>query len=199
MPSGLVTPRRPVHLAALALLAAVASGAGCSAPDVPKPQPEGDRGKAPAGRDWPMFGGSPQRNMVNLAEKGMPTTWDVEKKSKNVKWVAETGSRGYGSPVVAGGKVFVATNNEQPRDPKVKGPKAVLMCYREADGKFLWQAAHDMPPVDAAEGLNDGLCSTPMVAGDRVYYVTPGCEVVCAGVADGKPVWRYDMVKQLKV
>ena len=49
--------------------------------------------------------------------KGLPTTWDVKTK-KNVKWVAALGSQSYGNPVVAGGKIFVGTNNEGLRDPK---------------------------------------------------------------------------------
>src|SRR3982074_2102088 len=68
------------------------------------------------GGDWPMWGGTPDRNMVSTM-KGIPTTWDVKTK-KNVKWVSELGSQSYGNPVVAGGMVFVGTNNEALRDPK---------------------------------------------------------------------------------
>src|SRR5713226_8247903 len=36
---------------------------------------------------WPMFGGTPRRNLVNTADKNMPTTWVVEEgKQKNIKW-----------------------------------------------------------------------------------------------------------------
>ena len=63
-----------------------------------------------------MWGGTPDRNMVSNM-KGLPTTWDVKTK-KNVKWVAELGSQTYGNPVVAGGMVFVGTNNEGVRDPE---------------------------------------------------------------------------------
>src|SRR5262249_31980429 len=118
---------------------------------------------------------------------------------KNIKWVADIGSRGYGCAIVADGKVFVATNNAKPRDPKVKGDKAVLLCFRESDGKFLWQLVHDMPPADVVrEGKMDGLLSNPVVEGDRLYYVTPGAEVVCADTK-GTIVWRLDMMAKLKV
>src|SRR3712207_2964951 len=69
----------------------------------------------PGGGDWPMWGGTPDRNMVSNM-KGIATTWDVKTK-KNVKWVAALGSQTYGNMVVAGGKVFVGTNNEGLRDP----------------------------------------------------------------------------------
>ena len=50
----------------------------------------------PGSGDWPMWGGTPDRNMVS-SMKGLPTTWDVKTK-KNVKWVAELGSQAYGNP-----------------------------------------------------------------------------------------------------
>src|SRR5690349_24396422 len=67
-----------------------------------------------AGGDWPMWGGTADRNMVSPM-KGIPTTWDVKTK-KNIKWEADLGSQSYGNPVVAGGQVYVGTNNEGPKD-----------------------------------------------------------------------------------
>lgn len=147
-----------------------------------------------------MFGGTPSRNMVNTVAKNLPTEWTTpEKGGKNIKWVAETGSRGYTSPVVAGGHVYVGTNNGKPRDANVTGEKAVLMCFNEADGKFLWQITHEMPPQEIIrEAKQDGLCSTPAVEGDRIYYVTPGAVVVCAD-SSGKILWQLDLVKEAKV
>src|SRR5947199_8532263 len=85
----------------------------------------------PAGT-WPMFGGTPQRNMVNTVDKNIPTEWSVEEgKQKNIKWAADVGSRCYGGPVIADGKVFVGTNNANPRDPLIKASKAVLMAVNE--------------------------------------------------------------------
>jgi hypothetical protein len=53
----------------------------------------------PGIKDWPMWGGTPDRNMVSNM-KDIPTSWDV-KTGKNVKWVAQLGSRAYGNPVVS--------------------------------------------------------------------------------------------------
>jgi hypothetical protein len=89
---------------------------------------EGDTG----GKEWPMWGGTPDRNMVSNM-KGVPTTWDPAAK-KNVKWIAELGSQTYGNPVVAGGVVYVGTNNEAMKDPNVKGDKGVLMAFKEDTG-----------------------------------------------------------------
>jgi hypothetical protein len=91
--------------------------------------------------DWPMWGGTPSRNMVSPL-KGMPTTWDL-KSGKNVKWVAELGSQSYGNPVVGEGVVLVGTNNEAIRDAKQGGDRGVLMAFREATGEFMWQATFE--------------------------------------------------------
>jgi outer membrane protein assembly factor BamB len=154
-----------------------------------------------ASEDMPMFGGTPSRNMVSPAARNLPVEWAVEEgKQKNIKWAAAIGTRGYGTPVIAGGRVFVSTNNKAPRDPKVAGPKAVIMCFREKDGGFLWQTAFDMAPVEVdQQAVEDGMCSTPVVEGDKLYFVTPGCQVVCARADDGKTIWLYDMMKELKV
>src|SRR5258708_14616534 len=105
---------------------------------------ENAKEKAPADRGWHLFGGGITRNMVNTWERNVPTEWSVEVGSeKNIKWVADLGSKAYGGPIIAGGKVFIGTNNENPRDPKIKGDKGVLMCFEEATGKFTWQAGHD--------------------------------------------------------
>src|SRR5688572_26583959 len=94
----------------------------------------------PGTGDWPMWGGSPDRNMVSNA-KGLPSDWDVKTK-KNIKWIATLGSQSYGNAVVAGGMVFVGTNNEGLRDPKQPGDRGVLMAFRETDGEFMWQHTH---------------------------------------------------------
>src|SRR5262245_2302492 len=122
----------------LAALAAVLPGLAGLA-DLPAQGP----GKPQAAGLTPTPGHNPGRNLVNLVEKNLPTEWSAEDgKLKGVKWSAATGNRGYGSPVIAGRRVFVSTNNAQPRDPHAKGRKAVLMCFGEKDGKFLWQAVH---------------------------------------------------------
>src|SRR6478735_3955337 len=70
--------------------------------------------KAPDARalsDFPMFGGSPGRNMANTVDKNIPIEWNVEEgKHKNIKWVAPLGSLAYGGPVIADGKVYIGTN-----------------------------------------------------------------------------------------
>src|SRR5690349_11248896 len=106
---------------------------------------------AAAVRGWIMFGGSISRNFVNPFERNIASEWSVEPGSeKNIQWSTDLGSKAYGGPIIAGGKVFVGTNNKKPRNPrdidnvkKVPLDKGIIMCFRESDGKFLWQAVHD--------------------------------------------------------
>lgn len=151
--------------------------------------------------DWPMWGGTPDRNMVSKM-KGIPTSWDV-KSGKNVKWVGQLGSQAYGNPVIAAGQVYVGTNNELLRNPKEGGDRGVLMCFRESDGKFLWQHTNEKL---AAGRANDwpyqGVCSSPMVEGDKLYYVTNRCEIACLdthgdGAGGAKMLWKFDMIEEV--
>src|SRR5208282_2111354 len=156
--------------------------------------------------DWHMWGGTPQRNMINTVEKNIPDSGDVNT-GKNIKWVAQMGSQSFGNPVIAGGKIFVGINNQFERQPNVKGDKGIVMCFNETDGKFLWQIVHDKL---ASGRVNDwprqGICSTCNVDGNRVYYVSNRCELVCAdvegandGSGNGKIIWKLDMMKELGV
>jgi outer membrane protein assembly factor BamB len=179
----------------------------------PRPGGRSDRTADVTDTDaWLMFGGSPNRNMVNTVDKGLPAAWSIEEgERKHIKWTAGLGTCAWGGPVVAGGKVFVGTNNERPRDPTVKGDKGILMCLRESDGKFLWQIAHDkLPHSPFIDWPKQGIASTPTVDGQRLYYVTGRSELVCAstevvpsrerpGVAAARVIWRLDMRKELGV
>jgi outer membrane protein assembly factor BamB len=180
-----------------------------------------EEGKSPeVAHAWPMFGGTIQRNMVNTRETGVPTDWSVEEgKEKNIKWSAVLGSKAYGGPVVADGKVFVGTNNGAPRDPKIKDDKGIVLCFRQRDGKFLWQGVFDKLEAGRVNDWpEEGICSTPFVEDKLLYFINNRCEVVCAtteglhgdvnkGVKDEKykgegnadVVWHLDMMKKLNV
>jgi len=153
-----------------------------------------------ADSDWPMFGGTGARNFANTVEKNIPDHFSVTKgKEKGVKWKAVLGGNAFGGPVVAGGRVYVGTNNDKPYDKSITGDKGVMLCFNEADGKFLWQIVHDKLGDDAQDYNHEGVVSTPTVVGDRLYYVSNRCEVVCADAAKGKILWSLDMIKALKV
>ena len=170
--------------------------------------------------DWPQWGGTSLRNNVPDA-KNIPTEWDVAA-GKNVRWSAALGSETYGNPVVANGHVYVGTNNGAAylkRYPTTVD-LGVLLCFSEKDGKFLWQHSNEKLPTGRVHDWPDqGICSAPLVDGERLWYVTSRGEVVCLdtdGFQDGKNdgpfnketnenkdeadvIWKLDMMKQLGV
>jgi outer membrane protein assembly factor BamB len=186
-----------------------------------------------AGDDWSTFGRDRTHNAVS-PEKGAPTDWRVaagtaqaanEKGvkpfvgAKNIAWTARLGSRGIGGPIVAGGLVWVGTNNEHPRDPndfrvlkngrKEPIDKSVLMCFCESDGKFLWQYAVPRT-ADGGSMFRDwpqqAMGSTPLAEGDRLWLVNNRAEVVCldvgplrTGRGEPKEIWKVDLQKQFGV
>jgi outer membrane protein assembly factor BamB len=154
--------------------------------------------------DWPEWGGTPARNMYSPA-KGLPDHFtkgksgDIKFKSgtdevdrantENLKWVTKLGGQSYGNVTVAGGRVFVGTNNENPRDPRHIGDRSILLCLNEKSGDLIWQL---VVPKLASGKVNDweslGLLSSSTIEGDRLYVVSSRCEALCLdvnGMANG--------------
>lgn len=145
-----------------------------------------------AGGDWPQWGGTREKNNVP-GVKNMPLDWNIGKfdrrtgqwdnsNAQNIRWYARLGSQTYGNPVVAGGRVFVGTNNgaghikRYPADVDL----GCLLAFSEETGDFLWQHSseklitgrvHDWPL--------QGICCAPLVEGDRLWFVTSRGEVRC--------------------
>ncbi|HQZ18220.1 MAG TPA: PQQ-binding-like beta-propeller repeat protein [Vicinamibacteria bacterium] len=176
------------------------------------------RVRATASLDWPMWGGTPSRNMVS-SSTGLPAEWDVDTK-KNIKWVADLGSTSYGNPVVASGLVFAGTNNDGLRDPKQGGDRGVLMAFREDTGEFVWQHTHEkLESGQANDWPYQGVASSPLVDGNLLYYVSNRAVLFCidvegfrdkendgpvtdeklTGPNDADVVWSLDMIGELGV
>jgi outer membrane protein assembly factor BamB len=162
--------------------------------------------------DQPQWGQAWSRNLVSQ-EKGLPESFDP-KTGSHVKWSARLGTQTHSTPIVAGGRVYIGTNNGEPRDPADRNDRGVLMCFDEATGRFLWQLLvpkrdedpyHDWP--------NMGMSSPVTVEGDRVYLVNNRGEVMCldprgepeaaniktspntASSAAPKVLWIFDLTK----
>src|SRR5262245_36636149 len=87
--------------------------------------------------DQPQWGAAGTRNMVSQ-EKGLPHSFDPVT-GKNIKWVAKLGTETHSTPVVANGRIYIGTNNGEPRDPAHQGDRGVLMCFDEKEGQLVWQ------------------------------------------------------------
>jgi outer membrane protein assembly factor BamB len=159
--------------------------------------------------DWSQWGGNSLRNNVPVVDRGpiefapgsfnrKTGVWD-KSKAKNIKWVATLGSQTYGNTIVASGKVFLGTNNSNgylkryPSDFDL----GCLMAFDENNGEFLWQHNSEKLPTGRVHDWPlMGICSPPLVEGNRLWFVTSRGEVKCLdteGFYDGEddgPVTR---------
>lgn len=137
--------------------------------------------------DQPQLGERYSRNQFS-PETGLPDHVDPAT-GLGVKWTASLGSSSYAPAVVSGGRVFVGTNNDRPRDPRHKGDRGVLYCLEEETGNLLWQLV--VPKIGGDKYLDwpkVGISSPVTVEGERVYVLTNRAEVVCLdvrGMANG--------------
>jgi outer membrane protein assembly factor BamB len=172
--------------------------------------------------DWPCWGGSIERNMINattpIAIDFVPA--ETSEEGKKLLWVAKLGSQTYGNPVVSNGKVWVGTNNGGEYRPKHKGDRGCVLCFEEKTGKFLWQLTREkLPQGRVNDWPEQGICSAPFVEGDRMWVVTNRCELMCldtegfydkendgpyttevdAEEQDADIVWSLDMIELMGV
>jgi outer membrane protein assembly factor BamB len=127
--------------------------------------------------DWPQWRG-PARD--GHADAALPAKWP--EKAPAPLWKTEVGS-GQGSPVVAGGRVFVMGRS---------GTEEA--CYGlDADtGKVLWKHAEECPFKPADSSAGEGPKSTPTVSGGRVFMFGVAGRLSCFTVA-GKREWSRDL------
>ena len=165
--------------------------------------------------DWPQWGGSKYKNNTPPGTN-IPTEWDVNE-GTNIKWKMPIGSQSYGNPVVANGKVFLGTNNGKGYIKRFPDniDLGCLIAFDEKEGTFLWQHCNPkLPSGRVHDWPLQGICCSPYVDGERLWYVTSRGEVACLdinGFYDGKNngpykaepnentdeadvIWLYDMM-----
>ena len=133
-----------------------------------------------ASTDWPQWRGA-ERNGVSR-DTGLLRQWPA--KGPTLVWSASQLGAGYGSIAVAGDRVFVQG---------MKNRQSVVTSLDRASGKPVWSVALG-PAQDNDRG--PGPRGTPTVDADRVYVLSENGDLVCLMVADGKAVWRRNILKE---
>ncbi len=137
--------------------------------------------------DHAQLGQAWSRNMVS-AEAPLPATFNP-KSGDNLRWSVPLGTETHSTPVIAGGRIFIGTNNGEPRDSRHQGDRGVLMALDESTGSLLWQLVVPKRVEDIYfDWKNAGISSTATVEGDRVYVVDNRGVVLCLdvhGLANG--------------
>lgn len=167
--------------------------------------------------DWTMLGRDNTRNGVST-EVNPPSFWKVvdttegdqrllarNQFSRNIKWKVQLGSNTDSDPVVANGLVWIGTNNT-PLNKLGQLDKAVLMCLRETDGELVYKYESDRMPLRIHDAPYGSMASTPLVEGDRLWFMTNRYRVMCLdlgplrrGVGDPTEVWNKDMIQEFDV
>jgi outer membrane protein assembly factor BamB len=128
--------------------------------------------------DQAQWGSAWHRNMVS-AETNLAASFDIET-NKNIRWRVPLGGETHSSPVVAHGSIYIGTNNDEPRDPRHRGDRGVLLCLNERNGALRWQL---VAPKLSEDRYYDwpkmGMSSPATVEKDRIFIVTNRAEVVC--------------------
>jgi outer membrane protein assembly factor BamB len=131
--------------------------------------------------DWPQWLG-PKRD-GSSTEKVAP--W---KDTLKVLWRQPVGE-GHGSPVVAGGQVFLHVKVKDKDEEEV-------LAFDVKDGKQVW--AHKYARGNATFKFGNGPRATPTVADGKVYSFGITGILTCCEAASGKEVWQVDTLKTFK-
>ena len=154
--------------------------------------------------DWQQWLG-PQRDGTWTAN-GIPETFPED--GPAMIWKQQVGG-GYSGPAVASGKLILMDRittrgseeaeflheGEIPRNRnfvrQLLPGKERVRCYREADGKLLWQHQYDCP-YSTVTTYAIGPRATPTIDGEHVYTVGAEGNLLCLRITDGHVIWQKD-------
>src|SRR6266511_3782856 len=136
-------------------------------------------GIAVRAEDWPQFRGPTGQG--HSTERELPLEWS---ESRNVRWKAAVAGRGWSSPVVADGRVWLTTA------VKSGGASLRALAFDVPTGRELVNAeVFKIRNGDLTNPKNSHASPTPIVDGDRVY-VHFGAEGTAALTISGDIVWK---------
>ena len=143
---------------------------------------------ARASQEWPQFRGPTGQGVSDAT--GVPVEWSS---TKNVAWKADIPGRGWSSPVLSRGRVYLTTAVE-----KTKGSTTLhAMCLDEKTGAILWDTEVFKPEASLVGKMhekNSPASATPIVTEDKLY-VHFGTLGTAALDLTGKVLWRQNDLK----
>jgi len=142
-----------------------------------------------AGQQWPQFRGPTGQGLADAHD--VPLHWSDD---ENVRWKVPVEGRGWSSPVVGGGKVWVTSSVDAPDStPNRRGISLRAIAFDAATGKrvvdtevFRVTRSRELNPK------NSFASPTPILDGDRVY-VHYGADGTAALTSSGEVVWRAQL------
>ena len=135
-----------------------------------------------AAEDWPEFRGPTGQGHASAGN--LPTEWSD---SRNVAWKQSVPGRGWSSPVLKDGRLYLtsAVNGEDSAKLSLR-----TLCFDAGSGKTLWST--EVFSVDGGGKIhakNSQASPTPLVAGGRIYIHFGHNGTACLDT-QGKVIWR---------
>ncbi len=142
-------------------------------------RPATETARGPAG--WPQFRGPTGDGMAPGADP--PLVWSED---ENVAWKTAIPGRGFSSPVVADGRVWLTAAREDV-------PALHAVAVDLADGGILRDVEVFRPPGwRASHAENSHASPTPVAEADRVWVHFGAYGTACLDAADGRVIWRSE-------
>jgi outer membrane protein assembly factor BamB len=133
--------------------------------------------------DWPQWRG-PDRNGVSK-ETGLLKHWPEG--GPKLRWKTDDIGAGYSTPIVVAGRVYVQST---------RGDKEVCLALDEQTGKPVWSV--EIGGVGQNRGPQyPGTRASPTFDDGKLYCLASDGDLSCRAAADGKEIWRKNMVRDL--
>jgi outer membrane protein assembly factor BamB len=135
-----------------------------------------------AADDWPQFRGPTGQGISTATD--VPLEWSS---TKNVKWKTEIPGRGWSSPVLSRGRVYLTTAISRESEPISLRALAV----DASNGEILWNVevfSWSAPTKGALHSKNSLASPTPIVQGERIYVHFGHMGTAALGL-EGKILW----------
>jgi outer membrane protein assembly factor BamB len=133
---------------------------------------------------WPQFRGPSGQGQAS--ETGLPVEWS---ESRNVLWKTPVPGRGWSSPSIAGGRIWLTTSIAG-SEGRRRGVSLRALAFDVASGREVVNT--ELFHIDRPEELNaknSYASPSPVVEGDRVY-VHFGAQGTAALTTTGEIVWK---------
>ena len=137
-------------------------------------------GAPAAGQEWPEFRGPTGQG--HSVEAGLPLDWS---ESRNIVWKTPVAGRGWSSPVVAGGRVWITTATEERGTASLRALAFDSQTGREVVNAEVFRIGG----ARLTNFKNSHASPTPIIDGDRVY-VHFGALGTAALTTAGEIVWK---------
>jgi outer membrane protein assembly factor BamB len=130
--------------------------------------------------DWPEFRGPSGNGIVEAT--GLPLTWS---ETENVRWKTEIPYKGWSTPVVLGGQVWLTTATPD-------GTDFYAICVDAESGEIVFNERlfHSDSPEPLGNNVNTYASPSPAIEAGRVYVHFGSYGTACLDTATKKVLWQ---------